>query len=106
MPTSAPTVCVKCQRAGCDCKRVSYPDQREKNSNARGYTSRWRRFAKNYLNRNPLCVHCRKSGRVTPATEVDHIIPHRGDQELFWDTENNLQGLCKECHSRKTGRGE
>jgi 5-methylcytosine-specific restriction protein A len=35
---------------------------------------------------------------------VDHIIPHRGDQYLFWDQEN-WQALCKDCHDRKTGRG-
>lgn len=40
---------------------------------------------------------------VRAATEVDHIIPHRGDQQLFWDT-NNWQGLCKPCHSRKTAQ--
>ena len=35
---------------------------------------------------------------------LDHIIPHRGDQKLFWD-EGNWQALCKACHDRKTGRG-
>lgn len=37
------------------------------------------------------------------ATVVDHIIPHRGNEELFWD-EDNWQGLCKRCHDRKTWR--
>ena len=22
---------------------------------------------------------------MVPATDVDHIVPHRGDQALFWD---------------------
>ena len=35
---------------------------------------------------------------------LDHIIPHRGDQKLFWD-EQNWQPLCKDCHDRKTGTG-
>ena len=35
------------------------------------------------------------------ATDVDHIVPHRGDARLLYD-ENNLQSLCKSCHSRKT----
>ena len=35
---------------------------------------------------------------------VDHIIPHRGDPELFWDR-SNWQALCKNCHDRKTGMG-
>lgn len=31
------------------------------------------------------------------ATVVDHVIPHRGDQALFWDT-SNWQPLCRRCH--------
>jgi len=50
---------------------------------------------------HPLCVHCEERGRVAPAQEVDHIIAHRGDMTLFWDT-NNWASLCKPCHSRKT----
>ena len=43
--------------------------------------------------------------KVEPATEVDHIIPHRGNMALKKDMDN-LQGLCNKCHSRKTQRGE
>jgi 5-methylcytosine-specific restriction protein A len=32
---------------------------------------------------------------------VDHIVPHRGDERLAFDRDN-LQGLCKSCHDRKT----
>ena len=35
---------------------------------------------------------------------LDRVIPHRGDQNLFWD-EDNWQALCKSCHDRKTGGG-
>jgi len=38
---------------------------------------------------------------VNLARIVDHVIPHRGDQELFWDT-SNWQPLCKRCHDVKT----
>jgi 5-methylcytosine-specific restriction protein A len=55
------------------------------------------------LSRNPLCVECERQGRITPATVVDHIIPHKGNLELFWD-EDNLQALCKPCHDRKTAK--
>ena len=58
----------------------------------------------NFLQKHPLCEECRKDGRLTPATVVDHIIPHRGDSKLFWD-EHNWQPLCKDCHDRKTGFG-
>ncbi|MEP2204764.1 MAG: HNH endonuclease signature motif containing protein [Tateyamaria sp.] len=40
-----------------------------------------------------------------PATVVDHIIPHRGDEALFNDR-NNLQSLCTPCHSRYKQRSE
>ena len=42
-----------------------------------------------------------KEGRYTKATDVDHIVPHRGDRDLFWDR-NNWQALCHSCHSKKT----
>ncbi|WP_423837057.1 HNH endonuclease [Sutterella wadsworthensis] len=42
-----------------------------------------------------------KQGRLTLATDVDHIKPHRGDPILLFD-EKNLQALCHACHSRKT----
>ena len=47
------------------------------------------------------CEECRKQGRFVKATVVDHIVPHRGDQKLFWD-EANWQPLCKPCHDKKT----
>ena len=71
---------------------------------ARGYDSRWQKARKAFLQRHLLCVECYKAWKLTPATVVDHIIPHRGDQKLFWD-ENNWQALCKECHDKKTGSG-
>lgn len=74
-----------------------------RNPNHRGYTSRWRKAAKSYLNSHPLCVICAQKDppRYTKATVVDHIVPHRGDTELFWDR-TNWQALCKQCHDQKT----
>jgi 5-methylcytosine-specific restriction enzyme A len=34
---------------------------------------------------------------------VDHITPHKGDRQMFWDR-SNWQSLCHRCHSRKTAR--
>lgn len=64
----------------------------------RGYGGRWQRERLRFLHANPLCVMCLNEGRVTPATVVDHIIPHKGDQTLMWDSENNWQPLCKPHH--------
>lgn len=62
------------------------------------YTStRWRQLRTKVLNSHPLCAIHLQSGKLVPATIVDHIKPHRGNPELFWD-EANLQSLCKRCH--------
>ena len=51
------------------------------------------------FNANPLCAECERQGRVTVATIRDHIIPlAEGGQ----DTADNIQGLCEECHNKKT----
>ena len=68
-------------------------------------TSTWARIRKVHLQGQPLCVECMKRSVITPATDVDHIVPHRGDRDLFFDS-NNLQSLCKACHTAKTRRGE
>ncbi len=71
----------------------------------RGYDAKWREARKLFLQKNPLCVSCMRDGKLTPATIVDHVIPHRGDQTLFWN-KSNWQALCKRCHDRKTGGGK
>lgn len=70
-------------------------------SHKRGYDRRWRKERRDYLKANSLCVECLKEERVTAATVVDHIIPAKGNPELFWDRDN-WQSLCKPHHDRKT----
>ena len=67
----------------------------------RGYDARWQKYRLSFLSKNPVCTVCQEEGRVTMADIVDHIIPHKGSQSLFWDF-NNHQALCKRCHDRKT----
>lgn len=64
---------------------------------------RWRKLSSSFLGKpgNGLCAACLGLDIVSPATEVDHIQPHRGDPALFWD-EDNWQGLCAQCHGLKT----
>lgn len=69
----------------------------KKSASARGYGYRWKKYREDFLFRKPLCVFCSKNNLVTAATVVDHIVPHNGDQNLFWDTKNH-QPLCKHCH--------
>ena len=73
----------------------------KRSSTELGYGYKWQVLRAWWLRHNPLCVRCREKGLVTEATEVDHILPHKGNKEMFWDREN-LQSLCKKCHSMKT----
>ena len=68
------------------------PDTQRPSAHRRGYTKRWQTASKSFLLHHPFCVRCRQQGRLTPATVVDHIIPHRGDQKLFWDEPQDLDG--------------
>lgn len=72
-----------------------------KNAVLRGYGRVWQKDRKFFLKRHPWCIRCKAKGRLVPATVVDHIKPHRGDEKLFWD-ETNWQPLCKSCHDHKT----
>jgi 5-methylcytosine-specific restriction protein A len=78
-------------------------DRERPSASRRGYGPRWRRARAAFLSRNPLCAACEAQGRVVPATVVDHVVPHRGDQKLFWD-ETNWAATCKPCHDGKTAR--
>ena len=41
---------------------------------------------------------CLKEGWVKPATVADHVVPHRGNERLFWFGE--LQSLCEQHHNK------
>jgi 5-methylcytosine-specific restriction protein A len=58
--------------------------------------SRWRRARREQLVREPACRMCGQH-----ATDVDHIIPHKGREEYAFNADN-LQSLCHGCHMRKT----
>ncbi len=48
---------------------------------------------------NPLCVACERLGRVTLATQRDHI---KALAEGGTDDDSNVQGLCQDCHEGKS----
>ena len=49
--------------------------------------------------RQPLCAECQRHGRVSSATQRDHIIPLA---EGGADDDDNVQGLCRDCHDVKS----
>ena len=83
-------------------KRIAQrKEERRPSAARRGYGRDWRRLRAMYLRRNPLCadpfgIH---GGLPVVASEVDHIVPLSRGGGNDWD---NLQSLCKSCHSRKT----
>lgn len=66
-------------------------------------TRAWRDRRLALLSAEPLCRYCKALGRITAATVADHIVPHRGDRELF---AGELQPLCQSCHSAVKQREE
>lgn len=123
MPYRAPSVC---QYPGCKAlavnRRIYCPShitrteaqraerqayfnqspERKQSSKLYG-SAAWVAMRTSQLRREPLCRTCKAAGRITEATEVDHITPHRNNAKLFFDR-LNLQSLCKSCHSAKTAR--
>ena len=63
---------------------------------------RWRKVRDTYFIQHPLCEECLKKGKVTPAEDVHHLkspfINGEINYTLLLDS-NNLESLCKECHS-------
>lgn len=82
-------------------KKADTSKRKAKSTKALYDSKRWKDTRARVLDSEPLCRICRREGRITEATVVDHIKPHRGDLDLFWDDDNH-QPLCKPCHDRKT----
>ncbi|MEP4557271.1 HNH endonuclease [Cobetia amphilecti] len=60
----------------------------------------WRRLRNAILKRDRyLCQPCERMNRITPATEVDHIV---GKAQGGTDAADNLEAICKACHQAKT----
>jgi 5-methylcytosine-specific restriction protein A len=79
-------------------------DRRRGSASSRGYDTAWQRLRVQVLMDEPLCRFCTGQGRVTPARDVDHILPitQRPDLRLV---RSNLRPLCQPCHSAHTARG-
>lgn len=60
---------------------------------------RLRRMRKAHFQAQPLCVICLEQGRVSAATELDHIVAlvNGGTNDP-----ENFQGLCEAHHLEKT----
>ncbi|MBO5256877.1 MAG: HNH endonuclease [Clostridia bacterium] len=94
-----------CEKHRKDVRRVKRVVQGERGESGEWhglyFTERWREMRAAQLIREPYCRECGLHGVRTKATDVDHIVPHRGNRTRFYDA-SNLQSLCHACHSRKT----
>ena len=111
MATRAPRPCIRpaCRHLSRDgtgyCeehKSQSSGWNRERRGSAhiRGYGAKWRKDREATLKRDKhLCQPCLKAGRLTPATEVDHIVNKAVGGT---DEPSNLQSICSDCHKAKT----
>jgi 5-methylcytosine-specific restriction endonuclease McrA len=95
MPMMPPTFKPLGHRSEKEARREQ--DRRRGSARERGYSSRWDKASLRFLRRNPVCRCCRARGKPVPSKVTDHIVPHGGDQLLFWD-EHNWQPACKWCH--------
>ena len=62
-------------------------------------TARWKKLRLRQLRKHPYCQCPHHTRDKVKATVADHIIPHKGDTRLFWDS-NNLQSLTAQCHDK------
>jgi 5-methylcytosine-specific restriction protein A len=81
--------------------RAHYPTRPSEHANLYNYG--WTKIRRVFLMQHPICKRCEDKGRLTPATVVDHIVPHKGDTALFYDPAN-FQPLCASCHAIKTNK--
>ncbi|MGG7518829.1 HNH endonuclease [Allorhizobium undicola] len=63
----------------------------------RGYNHRWNKARSTFLASHPLCIGCLAEGRTEAAAVVDHVDPHHGDPDKFWNT-SMWQPCCRWHH--------
>lgn len=92
-------------------RKAKRTPERRPNSHQRGYKWPWsdpkRRAARINMLIQRDGPYCKECGKLLPANSsevhIDHIVDHKGDQELFW-SDANWQLLHAACHSAKTMR--
>mgnify|MGYP000004505699 CR=1 FL=1 len=119
MPRAAPKPCTSpgCRALAvmgsgrCELHQVqagSFSDRARGTRHDRGYGADWDKRRQRILERDcGLCQECLRQGRVTVCGHkpysawCDHIVPKA---EGGTDDDDNLQTLCRSCHTEKTAR--
>src|SRR5688572_4286356 len=104
-PCLGSPTCPNLVTSGGRCPEHRQEAERVKGSRiARGYDKDWIRLREWFVRQpeNVLCRMCQAAGRTTLTTEVDHVIPFNGLRDPLRLAVSNLQGLCADCHRKKT----
>jgi len=111
MPRKPPKPCARtgcgeltydrfCERHQKEANAEYERNDRDRHAKRHYGNARWERLRRVQLAKEPLCRHCFERGRLVQATHADHII-EISDGGAVYDIDN-LQSLCKSCHSAKT----
>lgn len=110
-PCRHPGCCILVADGYCEAHKPKPRDRRSEEAKAWRWmyqTDEWRLDLRpTQLLREPWCRACVRRyppsdpRHRTRATDVDHIVDHKGDWAKFTDR-SNLESLCHSCHSRKT----
>lgn len=103
MPNAVAVACrcgqLNCQQHTAKSTARSF-DERRGSASSRGYNHRWStKLRPMVLRRDPLCKDPFKVGCQQISKIGDHVIPKAAGGTDSLD--NNLQGLCDQCHNRK-----
>ena len=87
-------------RDGCGRCRKPVQSMTYKTTKQRGYGADWKDLSERYRAQYPLCEDCLGEGKVTPSSEVHHVIPisEQPSLRLTW---TNLVALCNTCHNAR-----
>lgn len=99
--------CADCRRAltrerYCETCKPKHSKWSGKSATERGYGYEWQKLRNAVMAEQGYhCQECKKSGVISRAREVDHIIPK---SQGGTDDVDNLAALCIACHSAKSQR--
>jgi 5-methylcytosine-specific restriction protein A len=98
--TKAGPYCAQCTAARQAKRKPADYDAHRPSAARRAYGRKWQPIRAAVLRRDAyICQHCgQPAGK---SAHVDHIVPKA---EGGTDDQDNLETLCRGCHSRKTVR--
>lgn len=83
-----------------DRKPTRFSDPRRGSRHERGYGNAWDRTVRRIRARDcDMCQPCERRGDLSLYAAIDHKVPKA---QGGTDDDDNLQVICRECHTAKT----